>query len=461
MTERIAIIGGGLSGLGTAYYLHQGAPDARITVFEAAPRTGGKIQTSRGEFTCESGPNGFLDSRPEIVQLSHELGLTATLLPANANSARRFIYSSARLNEIHAHPLKFMASPLLSPLGKLRLCLEHFAPKPRAEDETLEEFGCRKLGREAFERLIDPMASGVYAGNPAHMSVRSCFPRIYQMERQYGSLTRALFAIKKEKKQQGETSSGPAGPAGLLTSFKGGLYEMIEALQEQCGATIRTNCPVLNLTCSQDSQWEVWTSAGKETFDAVVCATPAWDSADILHSGFAELAGKLRAIQSSPISVVALAYDTPSLSGVDTNGFGFLVPGREGRKLLGSLWSSSIFQHRAPAGTFLTQCMVGGARQPELALLDDDALVQLVRDELRITMGIAAEPIYRKIFRWDAGIPQYNMGHSQILSDIEELRRHTPRLYFTGNSYRGISVNDCVVDARSISELLLREGRTP
>ncbi|MBB5022720.1 protoporphyrinogen oxidase [Desulfurispira natronophila] len=454
-SQRIAVIGGGLSGLSTAYYLHKARPDLRIILYEASTRPGGKIQTLRDDFTCESGPNGFLDSRTEILELSRELGLEARLLPANADSARRFIFSCGTLHEIQPHPVKFMSSPLLSLKGKLRLAMEAVAPKPQGDDETLEEFGCRKLGREAFERLIDPMASGVYAGDPSRMSVKACFPRIYEMDRQYGSLTKALFAIKKEKRQAGEASSGPAGPGGLLTSFKNGLGEIIEALHDQCGATLRLEMPVIAIERDND-KFIVKTSTCADRYDAVVCATPAWNTASMVAGLHSPLADKLQQIESSPINVIALAFNREELSGGDTHGFGFLVPGKENRQILGCLWSSSIFKYRAPQDAFLVQCMVGGARQHDLASLEDPELVKLVREELKLSMGIEAEPIYSRVFRWSAGIPQYNMGHTQLVEELEALcREEIQGFYLTGNSYRGIAVNDCVVDAQRLAEEIL------
>lgn len=449
--SKIAIIGGGLSGLCCAWYLSRN-PEHQLTVYEAAPAVGGKIQTwHSGDFTVESGPNGFLDSRKEILQLAHEIGLSERILPSNSASARRFICSEGQLREIYANPVKFMTSPLLSWPAKFRLALEHFAKPPQGEDETLETFGTRKLGRQAFERLIDPMASGIYAGNPATMSVRSCFPKIYEMERKYGSLTKALFSIKKERRQQGAAGGGPAGPAGVLTSFVGGMKDMTDALQQGSRAEWKTNLPIQKIEKTADGRYCVTHASGQELYDAVVVATPAWDAADIVKQLDHEMAAQLRLILPSPIHVVAVAFNEHEVN-ADTNGFGFLVPGTEKRKLLGSLWTSAIFKHRAPQGIFMTRCMVGGARQTQLAELDDEALVALVRQELRDIMGIDANPIFTKVFRWQKGIPQYNLGHHQVVSWLEErCRTQHSGLFLTGNSYRGISLNDCVVDAARVA----------
>lgn len=449
--QSVGIIGGGLSGLCAAWYLHQRGIAAEI--FEAGPEPGGKIQTFQGEgFTCESGPNGYLDSRPDIVALGDELGLNDLIQPADESAARRFICARGRLHEIHAHPVKFMRSNLLSWPAKLRLMGEHIAAKPPQGDESLAHFGTRKLGREAFELLIDPMASGVYAGDPERMSVQACFPRICQLERDYGSLTRAMFAIKREKKRQGDTSGGgPSGPAGVLTSYRGGLRTLIQRLREASGVRMHCNTPVLDLHRTADGRIGMHTPQQTHHFDRVILATPAWDAADILQQQDAELAGLLRRIEPSPINVICLGFNAHEID-ADVRGFGFLVPGRERRRILGSLWTSSIFPDRAPEGIFLTRCMVGGARRPDLAELDDDASIEIVQQELRELLGIDANPVFTKVFRWERGIPQYNIGHLDTLESIDRQLESHPGLALCGNSYRGISLNDCVISGREAAE---------
>lgn len=450
---RLIIIGGGISGLSLAYFLLKKDPTLDIIVFESEEKAGGKIWTERvNGFLCEGGVNGFLDNRPRTLELASSLGLTP--LRSNDKARKRYIFSDNKLHLLPESPLSFFLSNFLSIPGRMRIIYEFFTPKGLKEDESLADFAKRRLGAEAYEKLIDPMASGIYAGDPEKMSLKSCFPRIFELERKYGSLIKAMIKLKKEAKRTGKKIG--AGPGGVLTSFFDGMQVIVSSLKDYLGKRLRIKSRVVsidkigkkyNVFLSDNSRFEA---------ETVVIASPAHSTSEILRDFNKRLSLILGEIPYPPISVVCFGYKNEKIKN-SLDGFGFLVPKREGKKILGTLWDSSIFPNRAPEGYVLMRSMIGGARSPVIAMLDDDRLINIVMSDIKDIMELDVYPDFIRIYRHEKGIPQYLLGHEKRLEEIDSLIKQYKGLYITGNSYRGIGINDCIENSYRLAEKIFDE----
>jgi oxygen-dependent protoporphyrinogen oxidase len=452
----LLVVGGGISGLAIAYFVSKERPLWKLLVCEKAPVVGGTMQTSMEEgFIVEHGPNGFLTNKPHTLDLCRELKIEEQLMPSSKSTRRRFIYTKGRLREIPLNPAKFLfASNILSPLGKLRLMGEAFVPPlGRDVDESLSIFAVRRLGREALEQLLDPMVAGVYAGNPDEVSLKSTFPTIHQLERKYGGLIKGMLALRRERKREGKAVGGPAGPSGELTSFKEGVHFLPQHLSKRLGDRVLTGCPVERIDQNHQGFVATISDVGRIEAKRVVIAAPAYAAAKMLTGMNPHLAHELAQIPYAPMGVVALGYRESDIG--TPKGFGLLVPRREGLSILGVLWDSSIFPNRAERGNILLRVMIGGARQPQLALKGNEELVALAKEGVKTTMGIKAEPVFTKVFRYPKAIPQYVVGHSRRLERVEEILSEIPGLFLGGNAYRGIGLNDCVKNAKELAELVL------
>jgi oxygen-dependent protoporphyrinogen oxidase len=458
MSGRAIVIGGGVAGLATAFELRERGVEA--LVLEASPRLGGNIRTTREDgFVVEWGPNGFLDSVPETLDLVRRIGAADLLRPSSDAARRRFLYRRGRLRELPESPLRFLASGILTVGGRLRVLGEPFAkgPPPASEDESVHAFATRRIGRQAADALVDAMVSGVFAGDSRRLSLRSTFPRMHAMESEHGSLFRAMRALgraRREARRREETASGggPAGPGGRLTSFDGGFETLVESLAAALpDGSVRTGSRAVGLDRGEGA-WRV-VLEGDETLegDRVVLAVPAWDAAGIVADLDPDVARLLGEIPGAGLAVIGTAWREEDLPG-PREGFGYLVPRGEGPRSLGTLWDSSVFVGRAPEGWALLRTMVGGAHDPSALDLSDDELLGVVRADLRRTMGIEAPPRRTWIFRHPRGIPQYERGHGARLDAIEDRLARAPGLHVTGNSYLGVSVNLCVVDAARTAE---------
>jgi len=458
--KTIAIVGGGISGLTSAYLLLDRRPELNVMVFESDDRPGGKIWTERTNgFLCEKGPNGFLDNKPKTLQLCSSLGLVP--VRSNENSKKRFIFSEGRLKALPESPLSFLKSDLLSWRGKFRLLFELKAQKGPV-DESVADFIIRRLGHEALDKLIDPMVSGIYAGDPYKMSIKNCFPRIKELEQEYGSLIKAMVKIRKQKKAEskasgktGEPAKVSAAPGGTLTSFYNGAQTVTDALAERLGRRVHVGVSVYGITRENDS-YQLFTSEHTYNADIVIIAAPAYATASIVKDFDRELSKALSYIPYPHVSVVCFGYRKEHVTH-PLNGFGFLIPHIENRSILGSLWDSSIFPNRAGDGHVLLRTMIGGAQSPEMASFDNNKLITAVFDELKPVLGLKADPEMVRIYRWDRAIPQYVLGHGKLLETINERLIKYPGLYLTGNSYKGIGINDCIENAYRLTDQILAE----
>ncbi len=451
---KTVIVGAGISGLSTAYALLEKQPDLELVVLEASDHVGGKVWSDKSEegFLCESGVNAFLDNKPKTLLLSQALGLSpVTSFDA---SRHRFVFSENHLHELPATPPAFLASNLLSVSGRLRVMLETLIPRGRKVDESLAEFATRRLGREAFEKLIDPMASGVFAGDASQLSLRSCFPRIHEVETEYRSLILGLIRLQMKAHREGAKNKPTAGPGGKLTSFTEGMSALPLAIAKQLGNRLRLSTPVESLK-KDGQQYTVYLNNSEQIeTERVILASPAHAQARMLKELAPDIADELKSIPYPSLSVCCLGYRQDKIKH-DLNGFGFLVPSRERRNILGTLWDASIFPQRAPEGYVLLRSMIGGARSSELAMLPDDKVVDLIRNDLKDVMGIDAVPDFVRVYKHEKAIPQYVVGHRQRLETINQLLIKHPNLILTGNAYKGVSLNDCVANAYALADTLI------
>ncbi|MDD2556725.1 MAG: protoporphyrinogen oxidase [Desulfuromonadaceae bacterium] len=455
--KKVVIAGAGLSGLSTAYALEQLAAEENleleVTIVEKELRCGGKIWSIRDHgYLCEWGPNGFLDNKPATLELCGQLGLNEALQRSNDNARKRFVYVDKQLHQLPENALMFFRSGLLTWFGKMRLVGEIMVPKKKdTKDETLADFGRRRLGAEALNKLIAPMAGGIFAGDPETMSVKSCFPRIAELEQQYGGLLRAMLKLARKKRQEkkaGQQVASAAGPGGVLTSFDDGIQVLVDRLRTQIKARSLTGTAVRSIHPADGGRYRVELEDGSSLdADVVVSAVPAYAAATI----FAELeptaARLLAEIPYASMNVVCFGYSGADLD-CDLNGFGYLIPRQEHCSVLGTLWDSSIFSCRVDEGKVLLRSMMGGATNPTAIDLSDEQVQILVQADLKRIMGITTPPEFVRIFRHKRAIPQYVVGHAQRLTEIKDALVDHRGIILTGNAYAGIGLNDCVANGR-------------
>jgi oxygen-dependent protoporphyrinogen oxidase len=445
----LVVLGGGISGLAVAHFaLREGIND--LVVLEASSRPGGKVRTEWiDSYCCEWGPQGFLDNVPATLELADQLGLSGELVRADEAAGDRFIMRRGRLRRVPMSPLAFLRSDVLSLGGKLRLLLEPLADRG-AEDESVLEFATRRIGREAAEVLVDAMVTGVYAGDPASLSLPATFPRMRELEHRYGSLIRAMIAGRRAAGH-----GGPAGPGGTLTTFRLGMQQLTDAIATELGARLQLGRTARSLV-RHDGRFSLDLD-DDERLEArrVAVALPPKAAAGVLRPVFAVTPlAALAEIPAVPIAVVMTGYCTSSPFERPTSGFGFLVSGRERRQILGTIYCNSTFPNQAPPGHTLLRTLLGGARNGTVLDRSDQDLVTTVREELASALGGDPAPDFVHIIRHEYGIPQYTLGHPARLRRIDEAVREVPGLLLVGNGYRGVAVNVCVAEARSAAVAL-------
>ncbi|HUO94881.1 MAG TPA: protoporphyrinogen oxidase [Steroidobacteraceae bacterium] len=437
---RIGIVGAGISGLATAFWLKRLRPDVSLTIYEAAAGAGGALHTDVVEgFHFEAGCNGFLTNKPDSLELVRASGAEALLLESSAAARKRFVYTDA-LHALPESPQAFLGTRLLSPAGKLRVLGEFLVRARRAgDDETLQAFGYRRLGREFTDVFLDAMTAGIYGSTPARLSVAAAFPLIVALEREHGGLFRGMLAKRKRS----------AGPGGVLTSFRSGVSTFIEHLASAIRAEWHLATPVESIE-RQGAGFRIH-AGGATDVDRLVLGTPAYVTARLLAGLDAPLAAALARIEYSPIAVVGFGYRGLAHP---LDGFGLLTTSAARLPVLGVLWDSSVFPDRAPPGGKILRAMLGGQRNPELALKDDAALVALTREGIARTMGVEATPDVVYVRRWERGIPNYGPGHLANVAAIDAAVARHPGLALIGNAYHGVAMNDCTRNGRALAERL-------
>jgi len=446
----VVVVGGGISGLATAFGLKQRG--VAVEVLDAGARAGGVIGSVRRDGVLyETGPNSALDTTPLINELLDALSIRAERADASAVAATRFIVRGGRLVALPTSPPAFLTTPAFTLGAKLRLFREPFiAPAPPDAEESIAAFVRRRLGSEFLDYAIDPFVAGVYAGDPERISVPAAFPRLHALEQKYGSLIKGQIRGARERRRSAEKAKNTAGSF----SFRGGMQTLTDALVRAVGR-VEAGARVERIERDPDGGWTVIGTRGGEPVvrrgRSVVLAAPADAAAKLMRDLAPAATQGLAAIDYAAIASVATAYRRADVAH-SLAGFGFLVPKIERRRILGSLFSSSMFEGRAPEGTVLLTTFVGGLRNPDLPGRTDDELDGIVRAELAALVGARGEPLWAVVTRWTRAIPQYNLGHRERLRPVEDAERALPGLYFCANYRGGVSVGDCIKSAHAMAE---------
>ena len=463
--RRIAVIGGGFSGLAAAHRLLELAPAIQVTLFEAGDRLGGVVRTEEQEgFLIEHGADMFTTREPWALDLCRRLGFVEELINTNSEHARAFVMRRGRLYPVPEGftlmtPGRFWplaTSGLLSVAGKIRMAAEYFVPVRRdTSDESLASFVTRRLGREAYERLVQPLIGGIYTADPTKLSMQAALPMFLHMEQQHGGLIRAV----RNRRGQGPIEKSSGARYGLFAAPRRGMESMVRAIAKRIPqGTVRLNASVQSLTQDAAGSWTVTESGSSqvERFDAVLIATPAFHAADMLQIVSATLASELRAIPYASTAIVVLGYRRDQLKHA-LDGFGIVVPQTEGRRFLAVSLSSVKFAGRAPADRVLLRVFIGGACQPELVDLADHELEQLAIRELEPLLGISGTPLRTRIIRWRNAMPQYQLGHLDRVARIDQEVASLRNLALAGNAYRGVGIPFCIHSGEQAAEKLLSD----
>jgi oxygen-dependent protoporphyrinogen oxidase len=452
--RRVAIVGGGISGLAAAFELEErrrGGAAVEYVLYEASANLGGVLRTEHvGGCLVEAGPDSFVTEKPWAAELCRAVGMGDQLIGSNDADRKTYILVRGRLVEM-PDGLMFMVptkilptglSPLFSWKTKLRMARELFHP-PRAgeRDESVAEFVGRHYGAEMVDRLADPLLSGIYGGEAERLSVRAVLPRFAEMERTHGSLGKAMLGARKKM------SSETQRPAALFTSLKNGMQSLAEAVAARLTASSIVTGATVQALQPEAGGWVVSAGMQSDGFDAVIVALPAPAAAQVLRMAGAELAAELAGIEYSSSITVGLGYGREVRAALPP-GFGFLVSRSEGKKLLAATFVHNKFLHRAPEDRALLRCFLGGATAEKIWGLGDEEIVGVVRAELEQILGLRAESLFARVYRWKSAMAQYGVGHLERLERIERLRRGLPGLALAGNGYRGIGVPDCVRSGR-------------
>jgi len=444
------VIGAGISGLATAWWMHCAGID--VAVLESGPAVGGTMKTVKADgWLIETGPNSALETTPLLRKLSSEIGIEHELIYANEAADNRYILRNGALHPLPMKPGLFLKSRLWSTSGKLRLLKEPFIGRA-SKEETIAEFVERRLGKEFLDYAINPFVAGVYAGNPEQLSVQAAFPKLYALEKNYGGLVKGQIMGRRERKKRAET----AKDRSRLFSYTSGMQALPDAIGKKLADRIRLGFNVETITRVSENgtgSKQSFFAAGREngkqfslSADAVILAVPSHRAAAMIDGLDSALANSLKNIYYPPVAEVYLGYANGAIRR-PLDGFGFLVPEKEHRKILGTIWSSVLFPERAPGGHSALTTFVGGSRQPDLAGLDDGRLVELVTEELAMIMNIAGTPVFSRVTRWEKAIPQYRIGHLSIMETISEFESRYPGIFLSGNFRGGIAVGDCVINS--------------
>ena len=457
MSRSVIVVGGGISGLCTAYWLHRGGLE--VTLLEQHPWAGGTVRTQRYRgWLVENGPNSALETTPLLGEIFEQVGITEQRVYADSTSDRRYILRNGELHPLPMSPGSFLTTSLWSLRGKLRVAAEPFIGRGDHE-ESVAEFVERRLGREFLDYAINPFVAGVYAGSPEELSVREAFPKLSALEEKYGGLVRGMIGGARERRRRAEKAKDRA----KMFSFVNGMQMFPRALARSLHSRCVLGARVTGVSAPPRSRrgarryTVTWTQNGRSfarNVEAVILSVPAYACTRLVRRFAPDLAAELEGIYYPPVGEVFLGYAAEQI-GRKLDGFGFLVPEREERKILGTIWSSTIFPARAPQGHVALTTFVGGSRQPEVLAADDRALVAIVAEELRHLMSISGRPVFVKVNRWAQAIPQYRVGYRTVTEAIQRTEQEHRGLYFCSNYRGGIAVGDCVMNARNTADTVL------
>lgn len=438
MRTQIAIIGGGISGLTAAFYLHKkGIP---FVLLEKEQQSGGALKSEKLDgYSLERGAN-TVAMNVELQEMIADLGLEAEIEKPFESSHKRYIYRNGSLHALTQSPLSLFKSSLLSRSAKWRLAREAFVSSKSDGTESVAEFFSRRIGREAYEYLVAAGLQGVYAGIAEQMHMKSVMPALVEMEEEKGSLLKGLIARQKEAKKSG-------APKRSIFAVKGGMNKLAERIREVCGESIRTSTAVDKLKKTERG-YQIEAEGMVFEAEQLIYAAPA-HAANMLEEMSPELSRALLRIPYAPMILLHLAYDATAL-GQAVDGFGFLIPPKENTALLGAIWNSGIFSERSPKEKRLFTLFVGGARQPDLDPQHSRSHIEQAQQEFEKIMKIESPAVFQDLSYWKCAIPQYSMRHPEILAEIRQAQESLPNFHLIGNYIQGVSVGDCVARAKKL-----------
>ncbi|HEY5541417.1 MAG TPA: protoporphyrinogen oxidase [Coriobacteriia bacterium] len=467
--KKVIIIGGGVAGLGAALKVKRAAEaghDVGFVLFEKDDRLGGKIkgaivETEFGRFVVDGGPDSFLTAKPAVHRIAKLCGIDSHKMPTDEARKGTLILKGGRVypmpdGVMQFAPTKFLpfaTTGLFTWPGKIRAGWDLFVPKKvvpegQLNDETLEHFIVRRMGREILERLAEPLVGGVHGSDPAQMSLAATFPNLLEMEQKYGCMIKGFLAQRKMvEAMRKKHPPDPKNPKTFFTAFTGGMHEFSEAMADAAGPDkLRTGVGVTSLSRAEDGTWTATLSDGTaETADSVIIATESWAAEPLVRPLDEGIADALAEIPASSSATASFAFDEGEI-GIDTNKFGVLCPAIEKSTLLAATYSSTKWPGRAPKGKVLMRAFLGGPQNQAIMEKGDEELTQVALAELRRILGInpKAEPIFHRFFRWTGGMPQYTMGHLDRVALIEERSKQVSGLALAGGSYRGVGLPNCI-----------------
>jgi oxygen-dependent protoporphyrinogen oxidase len=435
------IVGAGISGLTTAFRLARGG--WRVAVVEAAGRVGGAMEThTDGPWRFELGPNTVVENHETVGRLIRDAGLESEKIVAAPSAKRRYLFKNGNLIPLPSGPGSFLATPLFSPGAKLRLLKEPWIGRPpEGTDESIAGFVRRRLGQSFLDYAVGPFVSGVYAGDPERLSVRWAVPRIWNLERDHGSLIRGAFARRK----------GPA-PGGAMISFRDGLETLPRKLAAEIG-DVRTGVAVQRIVRAAGG-YRAETSAGPITAKRIVLAVPADVAARLLDEATAGASRLFEQIPYAAVAILALGWRRADI-GHPLAGFGFLSPRKEGLRTLGCLFPSELFPGRALEGHAALAAFAGGRTDPDIVTWDEDRIAATLIDELRGPLSLRGGPAWKLVRRWPRAIPQYEIGHGRFVERAREIEQALPGLHIGGNFLSGVSVPNCIQNGTELAERML------
>lgn len=469
--RRVAVVGGGLSGLAAAHRLIElsrlNQVPIEVTLFEANSRLGGIVGTRQiGDYLVDTGADSFLTNKPGAVGLCRRLGLEHRLVATNPRFRGAHVLFEGRpvpvpegfqlMSPSAIWPM--LTTPVLSPWGKARMFMEPLVPPANLADESLASFVRRRFGQETLERLVQPLVGGIYTSDPERLSLAATLPRFLEMEQKYGSVMRASMSRQSDLNQRpagnDATDVKSSGARyGLFAALAGGMEELLNALRSAvaAGSRVRTGARIRKVHRNNrgDGGYQVELADGSvEAFDSVIIATTAYQAATLLNDLDSSLADDLNGIDYASSAIVVTAHKLANIRH-PLNSFGLVVPHRERRRILATSFSSRKFPERAPADSVLMRTFVGGAMQPELYDLDDDELSRIVTEELSDIFGVQGDPEFSLIVRYPRAMPQYYVGHLDRVARIEAKTASHPGLALAGNAYRGVGVPDAIASGEA------------
>jgi protoporphyrinogen/coproporphyrinogen III oxidase len=483
--ESVAIIGGGITGLAAAHRLIELAAAAatpiRVAVFEASSRLGGVIHTERiNDCLVELGSDSFITNKPWAIDLCGRLGLKDRLISTDPRYRQALVLRNGKPVEVPdgfmlMAPTKIwpvLASPIFSPLGKLRMGLEGWIPRrTNADDESVAEFVRRRLGSEALDRLVQPLVAGIYTSDPEKLSLRATLPRFIEMEQRYGSLIRAARRSRADSAHQPNVNGAPESGAryGLFVALRDGMSELVEALVDRIRSDgeIHLDAPVASVlrATSPDSGYllsfatKPGTSTHTTSFSAVIIALPADRAANLVWPLDSALGGALSEIQYASSAIVCTGHSLAEVAH-PLCGSGLVIPAVEKRRILSVSFASRKFDGRAPEGDVVLRTFLGGALQPEILSHTDDQLIEIAREELGEILGVRGKPRFAVVSRHNRAMPQYHVGHLERVRRIEQLSREHPRLALAGNAFDGVGIPDCVASGEKAADRIFNALRS-